>query len=200
MLSGEGYVTCAIGPPRSSSGCFGALVVDVDPDPILLQVGVRLELPVDLVPPRREEGVAEDDVPNFACRWFVEHVDVDEEEDGHVDFFARQQPLLLEAETFDFGEEWCDPVWRDIVGSNANDVLRPVVLCREEGQRCLAGEHIDLLLSRRERPRQRIARIRIERHPNPPSRRSSRGVMRSREEPRWIKASVSSAAAASVRG
>ena len=53
-----------------------------------------------------EERVREDDVVQVSAGGVVEDVLVDEEEQGHVDFFAGKQLLLLEAEAFDLSKIW----------------------------------------------------------------------------------------------
>ena len=55
-----------------------------------------------------QESVREGHFPHVAHQRVVEEISVNEEEDGEVDLFAGEDPLFLEAETFDFGEIWCD--------------------------------------------------------------------------------------------
>ena len=63
-----------------------------------------LELAVLLVASSAEEGVAKHDVAHVTRAGVIEHVGVDEEEDGQIHLLAGQQALLLEAEALDLGE------------------------------------------------------------------------------------------------
>jgi hypothetical protein len=55
-----------------------------------------------------QEGIAEDDIVNIPHEWILDKVSVDEEEDGQIDFFPRQDLLLVKAKAFHFGEIGCN--------------------------------------------------------------------------------------------
>lgn len=67
-----------------------------------------LQLTVLWVSSGREECVAKHNVVNALGRGVVQHVGVDKEEDGQIDFFSREQFLFFKAEALYFGKEGGD--------------------------------------------------------------------------------------------
>ncbi len=51
-----------------------------------------------------EECIRQDDVVQIPTRGIIEHVLVDEEQQGHVDLLPSQQLLFLKTEAFDLGK------------------------------------------------------------------------------------------------
>lgn len=92
----------------------------------------------------------------------IHKVRIDVEEHRHVHGLPGIQPLLLEAEALDLAEVGRDLARGDAVGRDADDVLVAVVRGRVEGQRGLAGEHLDLALLGRELPGEHVGHGAVE--------------------------------------
>lgn len=126
-----------------------------------------LELPGHRVAPRAEKRVAEHDVLDVACVGILQHLFVKEEEDRQVDFFAREQFLLLKAEALDLGKVGRNPVRHNVVGRNSDNVVVRRVVRLEECQCGLTREHVNLALLRHKRPWNLVRVARVERDANP---------------------------------
>ncbi len=118
---------------------------------------------------RFEEGIGKGDAVDPVHERVLCKFRVEEEEDGHVDLFARIQPLLLKAKALNLGEVGGYLRGRDVVGGHPDDILRPAVLCLVECQRRLAWQDIHLSLAGMEGPGQRIRDIRAECDANAPA-------------------------------
>lgn len=82
----------------------------------------------------------------------VENVGVDEEKDGHIHRFSRQQSLFLKAKALYFGKVQSDFGRMHIVRSDSGNGLVGMIRDAKKGQGRFAGHDLDIELDRHKAP------------------------------------------------
>mmetsp|Transcript_21293 Transcript_21293/g.29864 ORF Transcript_21293/g.29864 Transcript_21293/m.29864 type:complete len:306 (-) Transcript_21293:504-1421(-) len=111
-----------------------------------------------------KEGITQSQVINSGKLRILRILRIHKEENGHIHGLARQESLLLEAETLNLVKIQSSPWRMDIVRGNARDGLIGMVGRREEAEGSLTGNHLHIELGGYETPGHDIGDGAIESH------------------------------------